>query len=54
MKISLRAGIILAFAVFIALALGATRIAHVVSYRALLAEELQKCRQDLEALIWRC
>jgi hypothetical protein len=50
MKISLRAGIILAFAVFIALALGATRIAHVVSYKALLAEELQDSRSDLEAV----
>jgi hypothetical protein len=50
MKNSLRTGILLAFAVFIALTLGAARLAHVFSNKALLEEELQNCREDLEAV----
>lgn len=49
MKHPLRIAIIIAFAVFIALTLGASRIAHIFSNRALLEEELQYCRKDLEA-----
>lgn len=50
MKHPLRLAIIIAFAVFIALTLGASRIAHIFSNRALLEEELQYCRKDLEAV----
>lgn len=50
MKNSLRAGILIAFAVFIVLTLGASRMAHQFSNRALLEEELQNCREDLEAV----
>lgn len=47
---SLRAGNLIAFAIFIALTLGASRVAHVVSNKALLEEELENCREDLEAV----
>lgn len=50
MKKNLRAGILIAFAVFIALTLGAARMAHVFSNRALLEEELKSCGKDLEAV----
>ena len=50
MKHPLRTGILIAFALFIALTLGASRLAHVFSRRALLEEELQSCRKDLEAV----
>jgi len=48
MKLSLRTGILIAFGVFIVLALGASQIAHVFSYKARLEKELQICRTDLE------
>ncbi|MBO4557685.1 MAG: hypothetical protein J5693_03640, partial [Bacteroidales bacterium] len=48
MKLSLRTGILIAFGVFIILALGASQIAHVFSYKARLEKELQICRTDLE------
>ena len=48
MKITLRPGILTAFAIFIVLTLGASRIAHVFSGRALLEEELSYARNDLE------
>ena len=50
MKHSVRTGIIIAFFVFIALTLVASRIAHVFSYKALLEEELHNCKKDLEAV----
>jgi len=50
MKIKLRIGILIAFAVLVVITLGASRIAHVFSYNALLEEELQSCRKDLEAI----
>ncbi len=50
MRNPLRAGILIAFAILIALTLGASRIAHVFSNKALLEEELQSCRKDLEAV----
>lgn len=50
MKITLRTGILIAFALFIGLTLGAARLAHVFSRKALLEEELQNCRKDLEAV----
>ena len=50
MRHPLRIAIIIAFVVFIALTLGASRIAHIFSNRALLEEELQYCRKDLEAV----
>lgn len=50
MKKNLRAGILIAFAVFIALTLGAARMAHIFSNRALLEEELKSCGKDLEAV----
>lgn len=50
MKITLRTGILIAFAVLVALMLGASRIAHVFSYKATLEEELESCKKDLEAV----
>lgn len=50
MKKTLRASVLIAFAVFIALTLGAARMAHVFSNRALLEEELKSCGKDLEAV----
>ena len=50
MKITLRPGILTAFAIFIVLTLGASRIAHVFSGRALLEEELSYARNDLEGV----
>lgn len=48
MKKNLRTSILIAFAVFIALTLGASRLAHVFSRKALLEEELKSAREDLE------
>lgn len=48
MKQPLRLGIIIGFVVLIGLTLGASRLAHVFSRRALLEEELQYCKKDLE------
>ena len=50
MKHSLRIGILVAFTVFIAFTLGASRLAHVSSNKALLEEELGYAREDLEAV----
>ena len=50
MKKTLRTWILIAFAVFILLTLGASLLAHVFSNRALLEEELSYCREDLEAV----
>lgn len=50
MRKTLRVGIIIAFSVFIALTLWASRVAHVFSNKALLEEELRSCRKDLEAV----
>jgi len=50
MKKTLRTGILIAFAVFIGLTLGASRLAHVFSRRALLEEELKSAREDLRAV----
>ena len=50
MKITLRAGILIAFAIFIALTLGVSRVAHVFSSRALLEEELSYAVDDLKAV----
>lgn len=53
MKISLRTGILIAFAIFIALSLGASRLAHVVSGRELLEEELVYASEDFKAVCAR-
>jgi len=50
MKKTLRIGILIAFAVLVALTLGASCLAHIFSYKALLEEELQNCKKDLEAV----
>ncbi|MCR4565344.1 MAG: serine/threonine-protein phosphatase [Bacteroidales bacterium] len=50
MKLTLRTAFLIAFAVLVALVLGASRVAHIFSRRALLEEELELCRKDLTAI----
>ena len=50
MKFTLRTAFLIAFAVLVALVLGASRVAHIFAWRTLLEEELDLCRKDLTAI----
>ena len=50
MKFTLRTAFLVAFAVLVALVLGASRVAHIFAWRTLLEEELVLCREDLTAI----